>query len=179
MHVTRKIMKVFMGPVLEEGRLKSIKTIYHLIRLVMVSSKIFVLFLWPKCLSVNTVSWAQYRDITFLIVFAVISNIMDYSNLFQCFFSIYAMAPTLVKNSNLSIYLETCVNYMRKMSSHRDTHHTCNTCYWVLSSTPPCRLSWVHLPPKKQNSISSTTKSYVCTCANILELSRWTSTTTQ
>ena len=40
-----KNAQVFIGPVLEEGRLKLIKTIYHLIRLLMESSKIFVLFL--------------------------------------------------------------------------------------------------------------------------------------
>ena len=34
-------MQVFIGPVFEEGRLKLIKTIYHLIRLLMKSSKIF------------------------------------------------------------------------------------------------------------------------------------------
>jgi len=38
-------MQAFMGPVLEEGRLKWIKTIYHLIRLLMGSLKIFVSFL--------------------------------------------------------------------------------------------------------------------------------------
>ena len=42
MHATRKNMQVFIGPVLEEGRPKSIKIIHHLICLLMVSSKIFV-----------------------------------------------------------------------------------------------------------------------------------------
>ena len=36
-HDTRKNMQVFIRPVLKEGRLKSIKTIYHLIRLLMES----------------------------------------------------------------------------------------------------------------------------------------------
>ena len=38
-------MQVSIGPVLKEGRRKSIKTIYHLIRLFMESSKISVSFL--------------------------------------------------------------------------------------------------------------------------------------
>ena len=37
----KKTMKVFIGPVLKEGRLNSIKTIYHLIRLFMESLKLF------------------------------------------------------------------------------------------------------------------------------------------
>ena len=38
----KKTTQVFIRPVLEEGRLKSIKTIYYLIRLFMESLKIFV-----------------------------------------------------------------------------------------------------------------------------------------
>ena len=45
MHATSKNMQVVIGPVLEEGRLKLIKTIYHRIRLLMESSQIFVSFL--------------------------------------------------------------------------------------------------------------------------------------
>ena len=41
----KKTTQVFIGPVLEEGRLKSIKTIYHFIRLFMENVKIFVPFL--------------------------------------------------------------------------------------------------------------------------------------
>ena len=41
----QKTTQVFIRPVLKEGRLKSIKTIYHRIRLFMESSKIFVSFL--------------------------------------------------------------------------------------------------------------------------------------
>ena len=37
-------MQVFIGPVFKEGRLKSIKTIYHLIRLLMEGSKILFYF---------------------------------------------------------------------------------------------------------------------------------------
>ena len=44
-HVTKKNMQVFIGPVLEEVRFKSMKTIYHFICLLMESLKIFVLFL--------------------------------------------------------------------------------------------------------------------------------------
>ena len=41
-HATKKEkMQVFIRPVLEEGRLKSIKTIYHIIHLLMESLKIF------------------------------------------------------------------------------------------------------------------------------------------
>ena len=49
MHATRQ---VFIGPVLKEGRLKSIKTIYHLIRLLMESLKICLVSVPPMvCMS--------------------------------------------------------------------------------------------------------------------------------
>ena len=41
----RKNTQVFIGPLLKEGRLKLIKTIHHLIRLLMESSKSFASFL--------------------------------------------------------------------------------------------------------------------------------------
>ena len=52
MHATKKIMQVFIRPVLEEGRFKSIKTIYYLIRLFMESLKICFVSLDPTvCVS--------------------------------------------------------------------------------------------------------------------------------
>ena len=45
MHATKKNMQVLIGPVFEEGILKSIQTIYHLIRLLMENLKLFVSFL--------------------------------------------------------------------------------------------------------------------------------------
>ena len=44
-HVTGKYLQGLMGPAISKGSFKSTKTIYHLTRLAMESSKIFVLFL--------------------------------------------------------------------------------------------------------------------------------------
>ena len=44
-HLQKNNMQVFVGPLLEEGRPKPIKTIHHLIRLLMESSKIIGSFL--------------------------------------------------------------------------------------------------------------------------------------
>ena len=45
MHATEKYLQGLMGPAISEGSFKSTKTIHHLTRLAMESSKIFVLFL--------------------------------------------------------------------------------------------------------------------------------------
>jgi len=44
-HATEKYLQGLMGPAISEGSFKSTKTMYHLTRLAMESSKIFVLFL--------------------------------------------------------------------------------------------------------------------------------------
>jgi len=43
-HATGKYLQGLMGPAISKGSLKSTKTIYHLTRLAMKSSKIFVSF---------------------------------------------------------------------------------------------------------------------------------------